>query len=31
VLAHKRALLGVAPNPGLSTDFWNVEDWDWKR
>jgi peptide/nickel transport system substrate-binding protein len=31
VLVHKRTLLGIAPNPGLSTDFWNVEDWHWKR
>jgi peptide/nickel transport system substrate-binding protein len=31
VLVHKRALLGIAPNPSVSTDFWNVEDWHWKR
>lgn len=31
VFVHKRALRGVAPNPGTSTDFWNVEDWHWKR
>jgi ABC-type transport system substrate-binding protein len=31
VLVHKSALLGIAPNPGIYSFFWNVERWRWKR
>ena len=31
VLVHKSALLGLGPNPGLFSYFWNVENWRWKR
>jgi len=31
VLVHKTALVGLGPNPGLFSYFWNVEKWRWKR
>jgi peptide/nickel transport system substrate-binding protein len=31
VLISNSALLGLIPNPGQATVFWNIQDWHWKR
>jgi ABC-type transport system substrate-binding protein len=31
VLVKKSNLLGLTPNPGSFSFFWNVEDWRWRR
>jgi len=31
VTISKSALVGLVPNPGQSTLFWNIQDWHWKR
>ena len=30
-LVHKSALLGIGPNPGIFSVFWNIQDWHWKH